>query len=93
MTLVLSEGLKLVAAGVCIGVGGAFVLTGLLETLLFGVDARDTVTFVVAPLILFAAGLLGCVAPARRAMRIDPRRAALGNRALSERRGGTTDLC
>ena len=72
MALVLAEGLKLVAAGIVLGVGGALLLTGLLETQLFGVSARDTATFVVAPMILFAAGLLGCLAPARRAMRVDP---------------------
>ena len=72
MALVLAEGLKLVASGIVLGVGGALLLTGLLETLLFGVSARDTATFVVAPMILFAAGLLGCLAPARRAMRVDP---------------------
>ncbi len=72
MALVLAEGLKLVASGIGLGVGGALLLTGLLETQLFGVSARDTATFVVAPMILFAAGLLGCLAPARRAMRVDP---------------------
>jgi putative ABC transport system permease protein len=72
MALVLADGLKLVATGIFIGVGGALLLTGLLETQLFGISARDTVTFVVAPTILFAAGLLGCLVPARRAMRIDP---------------------
>jgi putative ABC transport system permease protein len=72
LTLVLREGLTLVLAGVCVGVGAAFALTRYLETMLFGVDAHDPATFVLAPLILFAAGLLGCLAPARRAMRVDP---------------------
>jgi putative ABC transport system permease protein len=72
MTLVLTEGLKLVAIGIFIGVGAALLLTGFLEAQLFGIGARDTMTFVAAPAILFAAGLLGCLAPARRAMRIDP---------------------
>ena len=72
LTLVLTEGLKLVFAGVCIGVGAAFALTRYLQTMLFDVDAHDPATFVLAPLILFAAGLLGCLAPARRAMRVDP---------------------
>jgi ABC-type antimicrobial peptide transport system permease subunit len=83
MALVLTEGMKLVAAGILIGVGGAllltalletplFGLTGLLETQLFGIGARNSLTFVVAPTILFAAGVLGCLAPARRAMRVDP---------------------
>ena len=70
--LVLSEGLRLVVLGIAIGVGAALLLTRFLEALLFGVDARDTITFVVAPAILLAAALLGCLAPARRAMRVDP---------------------
>ena len=72
MALVLTEGMTLVGIGILIGVGGALLLTGLLETQLFGVSARDTATFLVAPTILFAAGVLGCLAPARRAMRVDP---------------------
>jgi putative ABC transport system permease protein len=72
LTLVLTEGLKLVFAGVCIGVGMAFALTRYMQTMLVGVDANDPTTFFLAPLILFAAGLLGCLAPARRAMHIDP---------------------
>jgi putative ABC transport system permease protein len=72
MALVLTEGMKLVAAGILIGVGGAVLLTGLVETQLFGVGARDALTFIAAPTVLFAAGVVGCLAPARRAMRVDP---------------------
>ena len=70
--LILREGLRLVMLGIAVGVGAALLLTRFLEALLFGVDARDTITFVVAPAILLAAALLGCLAPARRAMRVDP---------------------
>lgn len=72
VALVLGEGLRLVVIGLAVGVGAALLLTRFLEALLFGVDARDTATFVVAPAILLAAALLGCLAPARRAMRVDP---------------------
>lgn len=72
LTLVLREGLTLVATGAAAGIGVALVLTRFLETLLFGVHARDVATFVIAPALLFAAGILGCLAPARRAMRTDP---------------------
>jgi predicted permease len=72
MTLVLTEGLKLVGAGIIIGVVVALLLTSLIETQLFGISGRDTATFVVASTILLAAGVLGCLAPARRAMRVDP---------------------
>ncbi len=70
--LVLREGLQLVGLGIGIGVAAALVLTRFLETLLFGVAARDMTTFVLASGILLGAGLLGCLAPACRAMRVDP---------------------
>jgi ABC-type antimicrobial peptide transport system permease subunit len=79
LTLVLREGLTLVSAGIAIGVVAALLLTRFLQSMLYGVDARDATTFIVAPLILFAAALLGCVAPARRAMRIDPATALRGD--------------
>jgi predicted permease len=72
LTLVLRDGLKLVATGAAIGIGVALVLTRFIETLLFGIHARDLATFLLAPLLLFGAGILGCLAPARRAMRTDP---------------------
>jgi predicted permease len=70
--LVLREGLQLVAIGLAVGIGAALLLTRFLETLLFGVNARDPITFLLAPAILFSAALLGCLAPALRAMRVDP---------------------
>jgi len=72
VALVLREGLQLVVLGIAVGVGAALLLTRFLETLLFGVNARDMTTFVIAPALLFGAALLGCLAPARRAMRVDP---------------------
>jgi putative ABC transport system permease protein len=72
VALVLGEGLRLVALGIALGLAAALLLTRFLETLLFGVDARDTITFLLAPTILLVAALLGCLAPARRAMRVDP---------------------
>lgn len=72
LRLVLVDGLKLVGTGIAVGLSAAFVLTRFLQALLFGVDAHDPQTFILAPLILLAGGLLGCLAPARRAMRIDP---------------------
>jgi putative ABC transport system permease protein len=72
VALILREGLRLIVLGIAIGVGAALLSTRFLEALLFGVDARDTITFILAPSILLAAALLGCLAPARRAMRVDP---------------------
>jgi putative ABC transport system permease protein len=70
--LVLSDGLKLVAAGIALGLAIAFVLARFLETQLFGVTAHDPGTFVAVPLLLICAAIAGCLIPARRATRVDP---------------------
>jgi putative ABC transport system permease protein len=70
--LVVSDGMRLVGVGVILGLAGAWVLARLLETQLFGVTARDPVTFVSVPLLLIGAAIAGCLIPARRATRIDP---------------------
>ena len=72
LTLVMTEGLSLAAAGVVLGLVAAFGMTRFMQTLLFGVEAHDATTFTVVPLLLFAAAAVGCVVPARRAMRVDP---------------------
>jgi putative ABC transport system permease protein len=72
LRLVLSEGLRLTGIGVACGVVGAFIITRFMSTMLFGVAPNDALTFVVVSLLLFAAAGLGCLLPARRAMRIDP---------------------
>ncbi len=70
--MVLRQGMKLAAAGVLVGLAGAFAATGLLRSLLLGVGPRDPVTFVLVPLLLLAVTLVACLLPARRAARTDP---------------------
>jgi putative ABC transport system permease protein len=70
--LVLKKGMGLTIAGIVIGLIGAFVLTRLMSSLLFGVKASDPLTFVTVPLVLGLVALLACLIPARRATRIDP---------------------
>jgi ABC-type lipoprotein release transport system permease subunit len=72
LRLVLSRGLRVAGTGTVIGVLAALMLTRLLDSLLFGVSATDPVTFVAVAGLLFAAALLACYVPARRAMRVDP---------------------
>jgi putative ABC transport system permease protein len=72
LKLVVGQGLKLVLTGVAIGLAGAFALTQLIQSLLFGVSATDPLTFVVIPLILTGVALLSSYVPARRATRVDP---------------------
>ena len=70
--LVLGHGLKLVIMGTVIGVVAAFALTRLMSALLFGVTTTDPVTFGVVIVLLPAAALLACYAPAHRATKVDP---------------------
>jgi putative ABC transport system permease protein len=77
--LVLKQGLGLALTGVAIGLASAFAATQMLSTLLFGVSARDPLTFIVAPLLLIAVALAACFVPARRAARIDPTIALRGD--------------
>jgi hypothetical protein len=56
LRLVLTGGLKIIAAGVAIGLAGAAFLTRSLSTLLFGVKPHDPATFLIAPLPAFAGG-------------------------------------
>jgi ABC-type antimicrobial peptide transport system permease subunit len=57
---------------VALGIGGAALLTRLMESLLFGVMALDPVTYVVVAAVLVVTGALAGYLPARRATRVDP---------------------
>ena len=72
LKLILGQGLLLAAIGVVIGVAGAFALTRVMSSLLFGVSATDPATFTVVALLLIAVALLASYIPARRAMKVDP---------------------
>ncbi|HEV7683390.1 MAG TPA: ABC transporter permease [Pyrinomonadaceae bacterium] len=72
LRLILREGLTLTLIGVVLGVAGAFALTRLLASLLFGVTASDPVTYVMVSLLLIFVALLACIVPARRATKVDP---------------------
>jgi len=69
---VMAQGMSLAVAGVAIGLVSAVALSRLIETLLFGVTARDPVVFVAVPAILTAVALVAVWLPALRATRIDP---------------------
>ena len=73
--LVLREGVRLAVIGVVIGLGGAFALTGLASSLLYGVSATDPLTFSFIAFLLGGVSVAACVIPARRATKIDPIRA------------------
>ncbi|MCI0486739.1 MAG: FtsX-like permease family protein [Blastocatellia bacterium] len=72
LRLVIAQGMKLALVGVGLGIIGAFALTRVMSSLLFGVSATDPLTFGVVALLLISVALLACYIPARRAAGVDP---------------------
>ncbi len=72
LALVLRQELGACLIGIGVGVAGALAAGSLLESLLFGVAARDSTTIAVAVLVLLLVTAAACVIPARRATRVDP---------------------
>jgi ABC-type antimicrobial peptide transport system permease subunit len=77
--LVVREGGVLAVIGVVFGLAGAFAATRVLGTLLFGVTARDPLTFALAAVALGTIAMLASWIPARTATRVDPVEVLRGN--------------
>jgi predicted permease len=72
LILVFGQSGRLVLAGVIAGLVGAYFGVRILESLLYGVQAKDPATFASVPALLAAVALLAAIIPARRATRVDP---------------------
>jgi putative ABC transport system permease protein len=72
LRLVLGQGLALTLIGVGVGMAGAYALTRLMASLLYGVTATDFVTFGSVSGVIILVGLLASFLPARRATKVDP---------------------
>lgn len=69
---IVGHGMRLVLAGVGVGLGGSFFATRALESFLFGVRPTDPLTFLAVAVLLGGTAFAACYLPARRAMRVDP---------------------
>jgi ABC-type antimicrobial peptide transport system permease subunit len=69
---VLTEGARLAALGLALGLAGSLAATRLIATMLFGVKPNDPLTFTAVAVILGSVTLAACYIPSRRATRVDP---------------------
>jgi predicted permease len=72
ITLFVKQGFVLAVVGVAFGLAGAFALTRVMSSLLYGVGPTDPVTFGSISLLLTTVSLLSCYLPALKAVRVDP---------------------
>ena len=72
MRHVLGQGLRLTVVGIIIGLGGAFLATRAIQSMLFGIGALDPMTYLLVVLVLTTVAMVACWVPARRASRVDP---------------------
>jgi putative ABC transport system permease protein len=72
VAMVVREGMTMAGLGVLLGVGAALALTRMMEGMLFGIAARDPITFVVVSATVLLVSLPAALLPARRAARVEP---------------------
>jgi putative ABC transport system permease protein len=72
LLLVMRQGFTPVAVGLAVGIGAAVGASQLLRSILYGVTPTDPVTYASVVAILAAVALVACIAPARRAAKVDP---------------------
>jgi putative ABC transport system permease protein len=72
LRLVVGQGMRLVAIGLLLGVAGAWLLSRVLTSQLFGITTRDPVTYASVAALLAIVALTASYLPARRALRVDP---------------------
>ncbi len=72
LTLVMRRGLVLASIGIVVGLAGAFAGARYLQSMLFGIEARDPGTFATVAVLFALVAMAAAYLPARRATRVDP---------------------
>ena len=72
LQLILKEGMGITIVGIVVGLVGTLAVSTILKSQLYGVSARDPLTFLGVILLLAMVALAACYIPARRATRVDP---------------------
>ncbi|HET6893201.1 MAG TPA: ABC transporter permease [Pyrinomonadaceae bacterium] len=72
LKLITSQGMKLAAIGVVIGLALALAVSRGLSAILIGISPYDALPFIVVPVLLGLVALIACLLPARRATKVDP---------------------
>ncbi len=72
LKLVVGQSMAMTMVGIAFGLLGAYSVTRVMKSLLFGVTTTDPLTFAGVTLLLSSVALLATYVPARRAMRVDP---------------------
>jgi ABC-type antimicrobial peptide transport system permease subunit len=72
LRMVLGEGARMTLLGVLLGLIGAFAITHLMASMLFGISTHDPLTFTGVASLLALVALAACYIPARRASSVDP---------------------
>jgi predicted permease len=70
--MVLGQGMLLTVVGLAFGLVGAFALTRLMTTMLFGIKPTDPATFAAVAVVLAMVAVIACYIPGRRATKVDP---------------------
>jgi ABC-type antimicrobial peptide transport system permease subunit len=70
--MVIRQGMRVALTGIIIGLAGAFVVSRVLTSLLFGIDGADSLVYAGVSMLLALVALAACYLPARRAAQVDP---------------------
>ena len=72
LRLIATDGLRMLAAGIAIGLGAALVVSQTLKALLYHVSTFDPISFMLVPMLLSVVALVAILIPARDGTRVDP---------------------